>query len=192
MTNERTISDPGGGPGRAWSRCLRVLRRSEAGQSAFEFVLVLPFFITFMLALTDMGILMYEYVSVSNAVREGARYASVNCPGGADGCKQTTAFCPAEALNGVSDVRQRVINRSGKILSCSDTFAISWVDTVVLPSNNHNFDRGDTVVVRVVHNYPLLFFPYTIPVVSCASMQLELQDPAGATASNLPVSITGC
>lgn len=166
----------------------RGSRRGESGQAAFEFVLVLPVFIAFMLVVVDMGILMYEYVSVSNAVREGARYASVNCPGGAAGCQPSTAFCTGETLNGVSDVRKRVIERSGNILSCADSFDVSWVDTAVLPANNHNYDRGDTVVVRVQHDYVFLFVPYTMPVVACASMQLEQQDEGVIPA----VSITGC
>lgn len=170
------------------------LRRGESGQSAFEFVLVLPIFIIFMLLIVDLGILMYEYVSVSNAVREGARYASVNCPSqdpvthvvDPSGCKQVRVFCPGETTGGaVFEVRQRVIERSGGILGCTDDIKASWVNTAT-PANN--YDRGDTVVVRVSHDYAFLFVPYTIPVVSCASMQLEQADGGGsATPSSIPL-----
>lgn len=148
--------------------------RRDGGQSAFEFVLMLPFFILFLLLLVDLGILMYEYVSVSNAVREGARYASVNCP-----------LAPNPGCQGATEVRDRVVQRSGGILSTADAYEVSWVDTLA-PAGNH--DRGDTTVVRVTHTYDFLFLPFTIPVVSCANMQLELQDPGAIPAT----TITGC
>ena len=56
--------------------------RGERGQAAFEFLLILPLFVLFILLLIDFGIVMYGYVSVSNAAREGARFASVNCGDG--------------------------------------------------------------------------------------------------------------
>ena len=58
-----------------------ALLRREEGQAAFEFVLVLPVCIFFLLLMVDMGIMTYQYVSVSNAVREGARFGAVNCGG---------------------------------------------------------------------------------------------------------------
>ncbi len=159
--------------------------RGESGQAAFEFVLMLPVFILFFLLLVDLGLLMYEYVSVSNAVREGARYASVSCPEAPNpGCQETVLL---------HEVRDRVIARSGGILAAADTFEVSWVDTVAPTatslSSPGRADRGDTVVVRVTHSHPFLFFPgVTVPVISCANMQLELQDQGSIPAT----TITGC
>ena len=140
-------------------RFLPLFRREE-GQATFEFVLILPFFVFFLLLLIDFGIMMYEYVSVANAVREGARYGAVNCGDGA---------CTAD------EVKTRVIERSGGILSAGDTFTLRWVDNSV-PPDGKNYGRGDSVVVRVEHKYKFLFFPATIPVVSCADMRLEQKD----------------
>jgi hypothetical protein len=147
-------------------RYSRLFRREE-GQATFEFVLILPFFILFLLLLVDFGIMMYEYVSVSNAVREGARYGAVNCGDGA---------CTA------AEVCARVVDRSGGILSDSecDTPAV----TVGWPDGS---DRGDSVVVKVTHPYHFLFFPASIDVVSCADMRLEQTDKT----SGLP-SGSGC
>ncbi len=85
------------------------LFRREKGQSALEFVLVLPVFVAFFLLVVDLGMLMYQYVSVSNAVREGARFGSINCGDGTctgDEVKaRTIARCsgiltePADMLN---------------------------------------------------------------------------------------------
>jgi len=143
-------------------RFLPLFRREE-GQAVFEFVLILPFFVFFLLLLIDFGIMMYEYVSVSNAVREGARYGAVNCGDGA---------CTA------AEVATRVTDRSGGILcdpnsdpTCkqpANQVTVAWPD---------GSDRGDSVVVKVDHDYEFLFFPWaTIPVVSCADMRLEQKD----------------
>jgi hypothetical protein len=140
-------------------RRLIPLFRREGGQATFEFVLILPFFILFLLLLIDFGIMMYEYVSVSNAVREGARYGAVNCGDG--GCT-------------ANDVAERVVHRSGGILSNTGEVTVGWVDN---DGNVPNSGRGDSVVVKVTHPYHFLFFPAaTINVVSCADMRLEQTD----------------
>ena len=143
-------------------RRLLPLFRRENGQATFEFVLILPIFILFLLLLVDFGIMMYEYVSVSNAVREGARYGAVNCGDGA---------CTVDAApDGSEGVRDRVLDRSGGILGEGNRDEV----TVVWPDGS---DRGDSIVVSVDHDYTFLFFPWaTIPVVSCADMRLEQSD----------------
>ena len=154
------------------TRARRLPRRrgkglhEDRGQAAFEFLLILPFFILFVVLLIDFGILMYEYVSVSNAVREGARYAAVNCPA-----------TPPDPLNpagcNVDKVQQRTVNRSGGILTDPSEVAVGWPSGV---------DRGSPVAVKVTHPYTFLFFPMvTFDVVSCADMRLEQQD-SSATA----------
>ena len=158
-------------------RFLPLFRREE-GQATFEFVLILPFFVFFMLLLIDFGIMMYEYVSVANAVREGARYGAVNCGGG--GCTADEIVC-------------RVADRSGGILcdpNCdpecdqpANQVTVGWMDNSV-PPDGKIYGRGDSVVVKVDHDYDFLFFPndflgivnITIPVVSCADMPLEQTD----------------
>jgi len=149
-------------------RFLPLFRREE-GQATFEFVLILPFFILFLLLLVDFGIMMYEYVSVSNAVREGARYGAVNCGDGT--CS-------------VALVQDRVLKRSGGILSNTGEVTVGWVDN---DGKAPNSNRGDSVVVRVKHPYKFLFFPASIDVVSCADMRLEQTDKT----SGLP-SGSGC
>jgi hypothetical protein len=156
-------------------RFLPLFRREE-GQAAFEFVLILPFFVFFILLLIDFGIMMYEYVSVANAVREGARYGAVNCGGAVGGCS-------------VQLIQDRVLERSGGILSGSDRgdVTVGWINN---DGQGTNHDRGDSVVVKVDHDYDFLFFPnnflgmghITIPVVSCNNMRLEQTDKG----TNLP------
>ncbi len=145
------------------------LFRKEAGQSALEFVLVLPVFVAAFLMVVDLGMLMYQYVSVSNAVREGARFGAVNC---GDGSCDTTDL--------TETVFDRTIARSSGIL---DPLASPAEVTVGWFNNNGDLSfqsRGDSVVVKVDHDYNFMFLPgsISIPVVSCADMSLEQSDPA--------------
>lgn len=143
-----------------WRALLTPWRREE-GQAAFELVLILPLFFMFILLLVDMGILMYDYVSISNATREGARYAAVNCDGD----------CTA------AEVQTRAAERSSGILNPADADDLAAI-TVSWPLGT---DRGDSVSVRIQHDYDFLFFPFSFPVASCADMRLEQQDRTAPT-----------
>jgi TadE-like protein len=156
-------------PRRRFSTGRRVLAR-EDGQAAFEFLMVLPLFILFLLLAIDFGVLMYEYVSVSNAVREGARYGSVDCG---------TGTCSTGL--GANGIEQRTIDHSGGILSAGDTFIVGWADNNGNAARN---DRGDSVIVKVTHHYEFLFFPATINVTSCADMRLEQKDNGPGTSAS--------
>ncbi len=52
------------------------LQRSEKGQSLMEFVLVLPLLLAFILVTAEIGFLLYNYMNVAGANREGVRLAS--------------------------------------------------------------------------------------------------------------------
>ena len=137
-------------------RGLRRLRTSEGGQAAFEFLLMLPLFVLFMLLVVDLGMAMYEYVSVSNSVREGARYAAVNCGTGA--CTQAL-------------VQQRAVDHTGGITITTSEVTVGWAGK----------NRGDAVSVAVSHNYKFLFFPgVSLNVHACSAMRLEQQDGASS------------
>lgn len=144
---------------------IRALGRTQKGVAALEFLLVLPVFMSFILLGVDFSMMGYQYVSVSNAVREGARFGAVNCDDGT---------CSA------NDVRDRAVNRSSGVLANSEV-TVGWKD-VSLPSGN--LDRGDSAVVHACHLYEFMFIPFTfkMPVVSRAEMTLEQTD----LASSLP------
>jgi len=48
------------------------------GQSLVEFALTIPIFLLIILAFIDLGRGLYYYSALNNAVREGARHASLN------------------------------------------------------------------------------------------------------------------
>jgi len=136
-------------------------RSGEQGQAAWELILILPLFVLVMLVLIDFGLWMYQWVSVANAVREGARYGAVTCAF-ANQCGST----PSQV---VSAIKQRVLNRSGGILNNVADVKVAWVNR----NGGNNYERGDSIVVWVNHTYNMLFFPAALGVVSCADMMLE-------------------
>ncbi len=178
---EKEILNPNSGKNNSAGkpRRSRSLFRREEGQSALEFLLVLPVFVAAFLMVVDLGMLMYQYVSVSNAVREGARFGAVNC---GDGSCDTTDF--------TETVFDRTIARSSGVL---DPLASPAEVTVGWFNNNGDLsfqNRGDSVVVKVDHDYNFMFLPgsISIPVVSCADMSLEQSDPA----AGLIEAVAGC
>ncbi len=152
--------------------------RSERGQSAWEFLLVLPFVVIIMLVLVDFGLWMYKWVSIANAVREGARYGAVTC-----------AFanqCGSSAVAIQNAIKQRVVARAGGIFNDINKVEVGWVDRNGDGANN---SRGDSIVVRVNwDNNQLLFIPLTVGVYSCADMMLEQTYTVGGMPSIQPCS----
>ncbi len=150
-----------------------------------------PIFVGLLLAIFDTGVLMYEYVSVANAAREGARYAAANC---------STAAAPNSDCT-AAKVQSRVIARSGGILKPSptcptapttaanpDMICVNWVDPATGSARSGAPQRGDAAVITVNHRYGFLFLPVNYPVVSCANMRLERPDVAGAVSLGGPLA----
>jgi hypothetical protein len=76
-------------------------RKRSRGQGLVEFALVLPIFLAMVFAIIDMGRVVWATDSLSNAAREGARYASVHgaalvtsCPTGPNLTGAPASGCP--------------------------------------------------------------------------------------------------
>jgi Flp pilus assembly protein TadG len=54
------------------------LKRDERGMSVVEFGLLAPAFITFIIAIANLGIFFFAHSGVKSAVAEGARLASIH------------------------------------------------------------------------------------------------------------------
>lgn len=53
--------------------------KDERGQSLVEYALVLPILLLLLLGIMEFGILVFNYNTIANAAREGARYGIVHC-----------------------------------------------------------------------------------------------------------------
>lgn len=76
------------------SRLGRLLRR-DGGQGLVEFSLLLPVMMIIIFGVIDFGMGLRSYISLTNATREGARFAAVGNPAGSfpsqcDGSTNTT------------------------------------------------------------------------------------------------------
>lgn len=60
----------------------RRLIRGGRGQSLVEFALVLPILLIMIFGIIDFGMGLRSYISLTNATREGARFAAVGNPAG--------------------------------------------------------------------------------------------------------------
>lgn len=148
------------------------LSARESAQAAFEFVLVFPLFIGLLMLLFDFGILMYQYVSVSNAAREGARYGAVRCGG--------TGCIPG-------DIQDQAVKAGGGFVkvdnACAgepvteadpDMICANWVDASgVARAPGTPASAGDAVIVVVRHRYGFHLLPVDFPVVACVAMRVE-------------------
>jgi Flp pilus assembly protein TadG len=72
---------------------MQLRRYLERGQSLVEFALVILVFITLLVAIFDLGRAVFAYNSVTNAARQGVRFATVN---------QDTALIAQHAIASVS------------------------------------------------------------------------------------------
>jgi Flp pilus assembly protein TadG len=127
---------------------------SERGQAGVELLLVFPIFLIFVLFAVELGLWMYQSVTVSNAVREAARYGAVNC--GGNSC-------------GTGDIEQQAVDKSSGVLAVSEV-AASWVARPPADAGQ----KGSSIVVTATRSYTFVFFPgISVPVTSSADMRLE-------------------
>jgi len=121
-------------------------RGRARGQALVEFALVVPFFFLLLFGIIEAGRFIFYYETLSNATREGARYAIVNgantlgCPSGPPA--PGTSGCDTSGANVVARVRQSAIGLPNAI-----TTTPTW-----LPDNG----RGSTVQVDAQMTYRVL------------------------------------
>jgi Flp pilus assembly protein TadG len=132
-------------------------------------LLVLPIFLVFVLMAVDFGLWMYQNVTAANAVREAARYGSVNCGDGT---------CD------VNDIKTRAVNSSSGLLQAADV-TVGWINRTGSASVQ---EKGDSVVVKAYRDYAFMFTfdAITLSIASCADMRLEKND----SGTSLPTGTT--
>jgi Flp pilus assembly protein TadG len=134
-------------------RAIRAAIR-EHGQSAVEFALAAPFLLAFIFFIVDAGLLAYSYISVTNAVREGARCGAV---GGTDAA-----------------VSARVVQASGGLVNTI---------TVDTPSRGPNIGDSITITAHYTYHWltPLNILPgldlANFTFTKSATMRMETAPP---------------
>jgi len=149
-------------------------RRGEAAQSLVEFSLILPVLLILVFGVIDFGMGLRAYISVSQATREGARYASVGnaagtfTAGGTGECNGSTKTTTV-----------------GKVCSTLDGLKLANISSVSVTYPNGQ-SPGNSVHVSMNYSYHYItplkaligFFsagslPGTLTISSSTDMRLE-------------------
>jgi Flp pilus assembly protein TadG len=114
----------------------------EKGAVAVEFALVLPIFLGLVLGIAEFGRAFNVQVSLSEAAREAARYAAVNC-----------------AKAGFT-----ALNAQNAGVAAAPSVALSAADINVSYSGTGSCSSGNNVVITVNYTTPWMTgFPNLIP-----------------------------
>jgi Flp pilus assembly protein TadG len=143
----------------AWGS--RRQRRRESGQAVLEFAMVLPFLLALVLLLVDFGKAMGYWINATQVANEGARYASVNAPGG-----DITSYVNQALFPELKDGSPNVGPNAPAAVS------------VCLPDGP---DIGSRVTVKIASAYRVTVLPFlggsftlaNIPIKTSATMRLE-------------------
>ena len=161
---------------------IRRRRERWRGQALPEFAIVAPLFFLLLFGIIEAGRFIYYYEVLSNATREGARYAIVNGAGSADA--PVPDACPTGPAAGTStpcdvdgsDVVQKVRDAAIGVLGPSITVERCWwYDSVLSPCDfaSHGMGdnaRGATVTVMASYTYRPL-----IPIVPLPNITVEAE-----------------
>lgn len=112
------------------------------GLAAVEFALILPVFLLLLFGIINFGILLHDQAVVTNAAREGARWAAVRTSSTfGSGCTMLAAPGPNDALNpcqvAFNYARDRLINFNAQQLptvsySADNGYALGSAQTVTV------------------------------------------------------------
>ena len=129
--------------------------RSESGQAAVEFALVVPLLLLIIIAIFHFGKVMNYWLDLNHVASEGARKAAVNTYGS-----------DAEYDTYLRDRLETGELRSGGTTSIPTPATVA----VCLPDGS---EVGDPVTVQVAVDYSLPFIGSTIALRGTATMRLE-------------------
>lgn len=107
----------------------RTHTQRERGANLVEFALVVPLLVLMLVGVADLGRAFSTYIAITNAAREGARFAS-------------------KLPYSESAIEDKVIaeaSSSGIMLTADE-----------IEVNNLNGTSGDPITVTVVHDFPLI------------------------------------
>ncbi|HZQ19564.1 MAG TPA: TadE/TadG family type IV pilus assembly protein [Terriglobales bacterium] len=144
------------------------LRRDERGQALVEFAMVIGFLVIFVVGILEMSLFLYNYAWLTDAAKEGVRYAIVHGasgsnpagPTGTSGTSSSWSQCTNSNSSSAPSVASAV-----KTFAAASLHNISSMNVYVCyPDGNNN--PGSGVQVSVSYPYSPLFLTNwaTIPI----------------------------
>jgi Flp pilus assembly protein TadG len=104
----------------------RFSLRSEDGQAATEFALVLPILAALLLAIAQFGIVFNNYITLTDATRTGARKAAISRFVGDSGAAAVTAVKAAATNLKSSDLQVTVTSTNWNVPGSDVTVTASY------------------------------------------------------------------
>ena len=151
-------------------------RTSARGQALPEFALVAPLFFMLLFGIIEAGRFIYYYEVLSNATREGARYAIVNGAGSDEvGCPTGPAApsstpCDTAGNDVVKKVRDSAIGVLGSGITVDRCWWYSAGTCDFVSHGPGDNSRSATVTVRATYTYKSL-----IPIVPLPNITVEAE-----------------
>jgi TadE-like protein len=142
--------------------------RGSLGQAMVEFALVAPIFFLLLFSIVEAGRFIFYYETLSNATREGARFAIVNgantlgCPSGPPA--PSTSACDAPGNNVVARVREAAVGMPGAGVSVQRCWWYTACDFGTHGDGDNA--RGATVTVAASYTYRSLIPLVPLPPIT--------------------------
>lgn len=159
-------------------------RRDEQGAAAIEFALVMPILVILLLGILEMCFLMRDYVSMSSAVRAGARTASAAADAGPGTCQASANPPPCSPANvpAFAQAAADTVQTAGTAMPSND---IDWL--MVYEAGTNGFPVGQSTLtcssncVIYVWDAGLEKFRYSSGSWASASVNACVNDPGRHT-----------
>lgn len=132
-------------------RRARARRRGSRGQSLVEFALVFPIFILLLAGMIDFGLGLFQYMTLINATRDGARLAATACT--ATSCTDGAIEARVRATAGLSPVSVSVTCRR----ATDPQTAAQFTAAKCANSGTTPVKKGDTVRVQSTYTYHMIW-----------------------------------
>ena len=118
--------------------------RNERGASAVEFALIAPVLLLLLTGIIEMSFLMKDYVSLSSAVRAGARVASASADAGPGSCEASSnpPPCTPAKAPGLAQAAADMMQRTGTAMPSDD---IDWIMVYQAGSDGFPLGSGGTL-----------------------------------------------
>ncbi len=119
-----------------WNRFWQKIRR-EQGQSLVELALILPFLLLLFLGTVDVGKGFKNYIALTNATREGARWITIH---------------PTDQAGARARIRAEATR-----IGVDDSVFSPGGYTVSFSPDQSNYAAGEKVTLNLDYQYELLF-----------------------------------
>ena len=127
--------------------------RQEDGQELIEYVLVLPVLLLFVFGVAEFGIAVFNFNTIANAAREGARAAIVPPNDACDqSCQDTRAVAAAQRLTTGLDAGEMSISGPDRSVAGTVTMEVTYNVRLITGPVITALGGSDTIPIRAVSN----------------------------------------